>query len=60
VLRLVRPGDVDAEVLGLLLGELGELDPERVEVQRATFSSRCLGSVSTLGAPSSVKYSSVL
>jgi hypothetical protein len=35
---------VDAEVLGLLVGELGELHAERAEVQRATFSSRCFGS----------------
>ena len=33
VLRLVRAGDVDAEVLGLALGQLGEPDAEGVEVQ---------------------------
>ena len=43
VLRLVRAGDVDAEVLGLLLGELGELDPERVEVQLGDLLVEVLG-----------------
>src|SRR5690606_18375829 len=33
VLRLVRAGDVDVDVLRLLLGELGELDAERLQVQ---------------------------
>ena len=32
VLRLVGAGDVDAEVLGLLLGQLGEFHTEGLEV----------------------------
>ena len=43
MLRLVRAGDVDAEVLGLLLGQLGELDAERVEVQAGDLLVEVLG-----------------
>ena len=43
MLRLVRAGDVDTEVLGLLLGELGELDAERVEVQPGDLLVEVLG-----------------
>src|SRR5699024_6545948 len=33
VLGLVRPGHVHVDVLGLLLGQLGQVHPERLQVQ---------------------------
>src|SRR5690242_19227309 len=41
--RLVGTGDVDAEVGGLLLGELGELHAEGVEVQAGHLLVEVLG-----------------
>src|SRR5919112_6099275 len=41
--RLVRTLDVDTEVGGLLLGELGELHAERVEVQAGDLLVEVLG-----------------
>src|SRR5687767_15660429 len=43
VLRLVRTLDRDAEVGGLLLGELGQLDAEGVEVQSGDLLVEVLG-----------------
>ena len=41
--RLVGALDVDAEVVGLLLGELGQLDAEGVEVQPGDLLVEVLG-----------------
>ena len=43
VVRLVRAGHVDAEVLGLALGQLGEPDAEGVEVQAGDLLVEVLG-----------------
>ena len=43
VLRLVRAGDVDADVLGLLLGQRGQLGADRVEVQPGDLLVEVLG-----------------
>src|SRR5215468_11660382 len=43
VVRLVRALDRHADVLRLLLGELGQLDPERVQVQPGDLLVQVLG-----------------
>ncbi len=45
MLRLERPFGGDAEVVGLLLGELRELHADVVEVQAGDFFVEFLGSV---------------
>ena len=40
---LVGALDRNADVVGLLRGQLGQLDPSASRCRRATFSSRCLG-----------------
>jgi len=44
VIGLVRAVYRYADVGGLLVCQLRQLHAERVQMQRATFSSRCLGS----------------
>ena len=53
VVGLERAGGVDAEVLGLLVGELGELHAEGVEVQRGRPSRRAAWAARTRRAGSS-------
>ena len=43
VLGLVRPLDIDVDVLGLLLGELGELAAERLHVDAGHLLVEVLG-----------------
>lgn len=48
VFSLVRASLADANVGGLLVGQFGQLGTHLLQVQTATFSSRCLGNTYTL------------
>src|SRR5437870_5104172 len=47
VVGLVRPVHRNTEILGLILGELGQLDPQRIEVQPGHLFVQVLGRVYT-------------